>query len=187
MTEQAFVSKSQVAAMFGVDARTVTTWQQDRVDPLPVAVQGKRGQAHKYDLCAIHAWGVRRALDSLVENADGTIYNYEKERARLTYEQADKAALENAQMRGNLIAAEVLGQTLVESYANIRAHLLAAPSNHAPFLFDADTVDELRNRLAGVVQDLLLELAVDQLSADAVARIEDAAESAANPEAAAAA
>lgn len=187
MSKQQFITKAQVAAMFGVDVRSVTTWQNDQTDPLPVAVQGGRGKPHKYDIAQVHSWGVRRTLSDLAGTEDGQVYDFQKERARLTHEQADKVALENAQLRGELIASDVLRQTLVESYASIRAHLLAAPSNHALQLFEAEDLDELRTRLTGIMETLLQELAVNELSADAVSRIEGAAESAANAQTAAAA
>jgi len=180
---QKYITKDFVAAMLAVEPRRVEQLEADKKDPLPIAIRN-RGKPNQYDIAAVHAWDIRRAFAGVSENPDGTVYDFAKERARLTHEQADKVELENAQLRGELLPAALLEQVLVESYANIRAHLLAAPTNHAVLLFECETPDELRARFSEVVEKLLNELSVDELSAAAIARIDCAAQSAEDTQAA---
>jgi phage terminase Nu1 subunit (DNA packaging protein) len=108
---QKFVTKAIVASAFGVDLRTITCHQDQGVDPLPIAVKGRPGVPHKYDIEAVFGWGFRRKLDDLEIDKDGKAYVYETERARLTHEQADKVTLENSQLRGELIPRELVVST----------------------------------------------------------------------------
>jgi phage terminase Nu1 subunit (DNA packaging protein) len=179
---QRYITKDFVAAMLGVEIRRVEQLEADKSDPLPVAIRNK-GKANQYDIGAVLKWQNRQLLAGVSENPDGTIYDFQKERARLTHEQADKVELENTQLRGELLPVGLLEQVLIESYTNLRAHLLAAPANHAVLLYDCDNVDELRARFSEIVEKLLNELAVDELSKAALARIEGTAESADNTEA----
>lgn len=70
---------------------------------MPVAIKGEKGSPHKYDIAEVHAWNVKRKSGATQKDPRGQVINYEKERSRLIFEQADARVLENAQLRGELI------------------------------------------------------------------------------------
>ena len=170
--DQALVTKPAVALMFGVDERTVVRWQKDKTDPLPVAVRGSRGVPHQYDLAALLSWDRRRHM---AETGDGQVYDFQKEKARLTHSQAEKAALEVAQIRGELIPAEIVAETWTESIINMRSRILGMPAKVAPQVQAAESLDEVREILTVAAYEALNEIATDDLTDEQIARIESSA------------
>jgi phage terminase Nu1 subunit (DNA packaging protein) len=166
MSSQTFITKADVAAALNVDVRTVTKWQADPADPLPIAVRGKRGKPHRYDIAAVFAWGFRRRLAELQISDDGEVYDFEAERARLTHEQADKVGLEVAQLRGELLPTRAVLQTWQLAVTNMRAKILALPTKAAHAVQAAEDLGEIRDVLTTVCYEALEELATDGIPDD---------------------
>jgi len=119
------IGRQQVRAMLGgVDDRTIARWQQRANDPLPVA---SRGRPIQYDIGDVHKWGVRQRLADMTVADDGTVYDIDAERGRLTHHQANKTALEEQALAGVLIRADLVEQQWSAIAAGLRAHLLALP------------------------------------------------------------
>lgn len=160
---QQFVTKAVVAAALDVDARTVSRYQGQSTDPLPVAVVGKRGTPHQYDIGAVVKWAIRQKLDELQAGQNGQVIDFNKERARLTQQQADKVTLENAQLRATLLPIEMVVSTWSEMIANARARLLGLPTKIAPAVTDCEDIAENRAILTEAISEALQELADDGL------------------------
>ena len=121
------LSTQHLCALFDVDARTIRTWQARQIDPLPVAVQGKRGQRNFYDPRAVFLWGARQELNRAGVTETGEVLDFEQQRARLTKEQADGQAMKNAQLRRELAPIELITWTLNKIGTQITAILDSVP------------------------------------------------------------
>lgn len=95
--------------------------------------------------------------------SDGEVYDYDAERARLTYHQANTAALEEARKRKELILSDEVKAHWENMAANTRAKLLNLPGRLATALNEQSTVQE-RERVA---RELIYE-ALNELSGDGV-------------------
>ena len=121
------LTKQQVAYMAGVDERTITRWQRRSEDPLPVRHAGRRGHPNAYDALDVQRWLTRQELAKLTVGEDGELIDYDRERARLTREQADNTALKNAQLRKELAPVGVMEWALGKIGAQISAILETIP------------------------------------------------------------
>ena len=92
------------------------------------------------------------------------------QRARLAKEQADKTAMENAQLRGVLVHAEDVIVTWTTCASAMRARMLAAPTKVAPMARAAATDAEAAAVIEAEVLEALEELSADGLPAGARAR-----------------
>ena len=169
------ISKTMVAQMFGVTTKSISRWQSREKDPLPIAIKGARGVANQYDIAAVNDWGVRRALEKPRSMYAGGAYDSQKERARLTYQQAERAQLENAVTRGELIPASLVEETWTDHVLRMRARLLSMPSRVAHQVQAAESFDEMRKIIATVAHEALAELKTEGLTSAQLARIESAA------------
>lgn len=163
------ITKRQAAYLLEVDERTLTRWQERADDPMPVKARGKRGQPNLYDPRELLRWKVRQELGRLTVDDDGQVIDYEKERARLTKEQADNTALRNAQLRRSLAPIAALEWALGRAGAQISAILDAIPlkvKRRVPKLTASEVeiikreITKAQNMAARVVVDL------DEYSAD---------------------
>ena len=100
------------------------------------------------------------------------------QRARLAKEQADKTAMENAQLRGVLVHADDVIATWTACAGAMRARMLAAPTKVAPLARVATTDAEAAAVIEAEVLEALEELSEDGLPVAARARRERAAGSA---------
>jgi len=94
------------------------------------------------------------------------------QRARLAKEQADKTAMENAQLRGVLVHAEDVIATWTTCASGMRARMLAAPTKVAPLARAAATDAEAAAVIEAEVIEALEELSEDGLPVAARARRE---------------
>ena len=166
------ISKTMVARMFGVTTKSITRWQAREKDPLPIAVKGARGVANQYDIAAVNDWGVRQALEKPRSRYAGKAYDYQKERARLTHHQAERAGLENAITRGEMIPADQVVETWTSDVLRMRSRLLAMPSRIAPTISGLDTYSEIFEVIRAACYEALAELSTDGLSEEQLQRIE---------------
>lgn len=159
--------------MLGVTVRQVTTYQNRKEDPLPIAVRAaSRGQAHQYDIFEIHDWGVRQRIKELGVNDDGEFYDKEFEQARLYHGQANRVELEVEQLRGKLLPTDQVLETWQSLFANMRAKLLGLPTKAAHAVQAVDDLSDIRDALTVHIHEALEEIVHDGIPDEVRERIE---------------
>ncbi len=167
-----FVNKTQLAQILKVTPQTLTVWQKQVDDPLPIHVKGKNGQSNQYDLAEAVAWLVRHEVNKLVVNADGEFIDYNAERARLTKEQADGQALKNEKIRANLISVNAAITLFLEITSVATTKLDSARAdvkNRMPELTNAqyNTItriyDDARNAIADVSPEAIVDKVINSI------------------------
>lgn len=151
------VTKIQLAEILGVSDRTLTTWQKNG---LPIKVDGARGEANKYDTEDVIEWMIARDVNAAIGGTGGGSekYDYETERARLTFHQANKVALEEELLRGSSILATDVEAFQSKMISAFRAKCLSLPTKTAPRLAYIDDLAEIEAELRTAVYDTLTEL-----------------------------
>lgn len=129
--------------------------QQLVAEGMPKATRGE------YDLGQCMAWYIRYLQKALEARQDPDsrhdLAELTRERARLAKEQADKTALYNAELRGDLGRLSVWQDELARFLSEMRAAFLRLPSKVAPDL-NGDVNDRQR-RLEAAVHEVLRRLA----------------------------
>ena len=167
MTGDSFtITKGQVAYLLNVDVRTLTTYQGRAEDPLPIANSGRRGQQNEYDPRDIVNWSQRQELRKLNIDSDGRLFDYEAEKARLTYHQANKSALEEETLTGALIPADMVKQTWSSLVMSFRAKMIGLPNKAAPQVIGVDDLRETEQILQDFIYEALSELAASGIPND---------------------
>ena len=118
------LTQAQAAALLGVTTRRIR--QRSKEDNPP-----PQDEAGQYPCEAFGKWMVDDFRRGLGIAEDGTVYDYDLERARLTHHQANSAMLEEQAKRGALIPAEQVKNTWADLVASARSKLLALPSRLA--------------------------------------------------------
>lgn len=85
-----------------------------------------------------------------------------QERARKDKELADKAALENAVRRGELVEAAQIGAKWFEILTRVRSRLGRIPFAAAPLIFGVDDQVKIQIVLEDQIRDALSELSADE-------------------------
>lgn len=110
------LNRQQLAIEMGVTAGTITRWQRDG---MPTAKKMPRGRASLFDLKVVQAW--REQTDSANgASADGI--SLERERALLARVQREKAEIEVARLRSELVPYEAVakaGEAQVIAWRNV--------------------------------------------------------------------
>lgn len=104
-------------------------------------------------------WLRDRFKSELGVSSDGEVYDYDAERARLTFHQANTAALEEARKRKELIPSEEVKSHWESMAANTRAKLLNLPGRLATALNEQSTVQERERVARELIHEALIELA----------------------------
>ncbi len=151
------ISKTAVSYALGVTGRTVTRYQTDQKNPLPVIDTG-RGVANEYDIKDFADWLQKHAIRDILGD-DGTLYSYEVEKARLTHHQANKAELESKVMEGKLLDAEEVVHEMSGIVSELRSRLLALPLRVAQVAISDTTLNEIESNCRDEVYAMLEELA----------------------------
>lgn len=86
------------------------------------------------------------------------------ERARKAKEEADKLEMQNAQMRGELLARDDVTAAVVGAFARVRARLIGVPSKVAPVVVSMEAPAEAEAAIRGAVYEALKELADTSVS-----------------------
>lgn len=115
-------------------------------------------------------WLKSRALSGISVGDDGTVYNYEAERARLTHEQADKTALENSELRADLVRMSVVESYWASLGAACRSKLVSIPSKLGTLVADATARVKLIGQAEALIYDALAEIQSDAVPHDVRAR-----------------
>ena len=158
MNDNFYITRAAAAHMLDCDVRSLSTWQNSDIDPLPVAVKGeRRGQSHRYDPQALTKWKVRQELAKVLE--DGAVLDLNNERAKLAKLQAAKVQLDISERKAELVAPDELLDLFTRMIMATRSHFLAMPSRWAPMLINIKTVPEMFEQLQDAVYQALTEMA----------------------------
>ena len=156
------LTQQQVAALRGVTDRRLRQLHEEGSGPPRMATG-------EYDEAEVGRW-----LRAVAAEQAGT-YNYEAERARLTHEQANKVALEVAELRGDLVRCSEVGPYWSDMVAGMRARLVALPSKLSALIADVIVRGKLQAQSEALVHEALAEIEKDGLPAAARERIARAA------------
>lgn len=152
----AIVNKQELSEILGKSERTLTTWQKNG---MPIAVDGVRGSSNQYDTAKVIEWLISREVGKLTVSGDGTVHDYDSERARLTFHQANKTALEESVLKGTLIPAERVESFQCDMVSAFRAKVLAIPTKAAHAILGLDDLSEAQDVLKSFLYEALNELA----------------------------
>lgn len=150
----------QAAALAGLSvARLNQLLNED--DPPP------REQDYKYRTDKMGEWIARRAVKKHMGHRKNAPVDLEipdalnpvQERARKDKELADKAALENAVRRGELVEASQIVAKWIEALTRVRARMLRIPWAAAPLLVGEDDQVKIQIVIEDQIRDALSELA----------------------------
>ena len=152
------MSKVEVAEFFGKTLRTLELWQTLPGGGMPKVPTGP-GLPNMYDLRTCIKWAIKKGLwgdISVARQVDGDPLDLESERIRLTKEQADHAALKNAQLRRELIPASELRAVWEKVVINARSKLLVIPAKAHSLVGSEEK--ELKAVLSQWIEEALHEL-----------------------------
>lgn len=140
------VGQQEIAAIFGVTARTITDWQEAG---MPIAVQGGPGVPGEYDAPACIRWLVERE----VRKVQG-----ESPKDRLARLQGDELEMKLAQQRGTLIDTAAVEPAMRAAIVSARERIRNEPPRIAVLMEGLDRpareallrelLDETLNKLA---------------------------------------
>jgi phage terminase Nu1 subunit (DNA packaging protein) len=151
------VTRDGLADVVGVTGKTITRWLDEG---LPRRVSGAPGHPDEYDTGEVIRWMIARETGA--KDEDGNVINFDAERARLTKEQADKTAMQNEVMRGNLLDGRAVAEHWGTVIVNAKTRLLSIPTKAAPMLLGAKTMPQARE----IVERFIIEVLNDLASAD---------------------
>lgn len=143
-------TRAELAALFGKSERWIGELRSRGTLPADGATLAEN----------IEAWFAYQ----LGEQGGDIDYNAEK--ARLTKEQADAAAMKNEALRGRLLQREAVTAAVQSAFVRVRARLLAIPAKAAPLVFQAPAIAEVEAKLTDSVHEALAELAATQVVSD---------------------
>lgn len=143
------VNKKQTAIFFGIATQSLDGWMS-RGCPH----EKKPGrQAVLFYLPEVVAWRYSGKVDG-----DNNVLDLQAERARLAKEQADKTAMENARIRGELVPVQAVRQLLEAVLSTFKTRVLALPSKLAPLLIGLTSPVDARDVVDNGLTDALNEL-----------------------------
>lgn len=157
------LSYDQAAAIVGISNRRLRQIVRDDQGP-PQTPNGR------FAPDAFGLWFRARIRSDIGVADDGTVYDYEVERGRLTKAQADKTELEVSELRGELLRVEDAIASWTDHVTAARAKLVGLPAKLAPRLADPSRLAEVEKLIREAVYDALDELAGDGLPERARAR-----------------
>lgn len=118
----------------------------------------ERKSAWNLDDCRVAYIKHLRSVAGGLKDESGK-FDLTKERARLAAEQADAAAMKNAQARKELVLVEDVVKVVGDEYAAVRAKLLGMPAKLAPMVAAAKSKAEAQQIIDAEVRETLSELA----------------------------
>lgn len=149
------VNKVELAELLDKSERTLTTWQKNG---MPIEMEGRRGAGNKYNVAKVVEWLIRRETSKLTVSDDGTVHDYEAERARLTHHQANKTELEAQVLKGKLIPSETVERVQGDMVSAFRAKMLSLPTKTAGKVQNLTELAEIEEALRQEVYESLTEL-----------------------------
>ncbi len=143
------VNAATLAAFFGVTVSTIANW---RKAGMPYIRAGNRGQPAEFDAPKCVKWHIEQ------RSGGNEVLDLNEERARLAHHQANKTALEESLIKGEVVQTLDVINTWVAMVGAARAKLLALPVKCASRLVDGLTTDEKKAILEKEVRAGLSEL-----------------------------
>lgn len=116
------IGQENLAAMFGVTARTITDWQ---TAGMPIVVQGGPGTSGEYESASCIRWAIEREL---------TKVRGENPKDRLARLQGDELEMDLAVRRGKLIEASTVEPAMRAAIVSAREKLRNEPARLAAAL-----------------------------------------------------
>src|SRR3954451_11250730 len=156
-------NRAQICSIFGLSRAQFDLATREEGFPGRKG-EGSRGRDWEIDTIAFHKWQVARALeregsphsDEHPSDDAGIVIDFDKERARLTKEQADKLARERRQDERELGSVAAMRRLIERLVGGANARLGALPAKLAPVVRPDDPVTARRP----------LELAVEEVRAE---------------------
>lgn len=143
------VSKRECAAYFNVSTNTIDRWLDAG---MPVASRGPGGAITGLDLCSVTRWRLDRSSNES---------DLEIEKTRLTRAQANRAELEELELRGKLVRMEFITPHWQAMVAAARATLLALPTRATPLVVGLNSPSIVHQTLTDIVHEALHHLSGD--------------------------
>lgn len=150
------LTQEQAAELAGLTVRHLRRLDRESNPP-------PRESSGGYPAAEFGVWLKSRALSGVSVGDDGTVYNYEAERARLTHEQANKVSLEVAELRGELVRASEVGPYWSDMVASMRGKLVGVPSRLAALIADSLARAKFQTQADTLVCEALAEIEKDGL------------------------
>lgn len=155
------LTQTQAAKIADISARRLRQLAQDGTGPK----QDANGQ---YPEQEFGQWLRARAASEIGG------YNYEAERARLTHEQADKTALENSELRADLVRMATVERYWSDMGASLRAKLISIPPKLSALVADVVTRAKFLAQSEALIYEALAEIQKDAVPYDIRARADRA-------------
>lgn len=137
------LTRKQLAQLFEVSIRTITTWQSDPAFPRPT----KKGGVNSYAAPAVLRWWRDREIAHLVEAEDGQMLDLDQERAKLAAAQRRRTEIEIARLDRELVDAAELKKQLSGAVVVVKGAIQAVPARLAPVLAAETDADETYRKL----------------------------------------
>lgn len=122
------------------------------------------------DACRLaYIWSLRAKAAGRIREApppatDGLELN--AERARLAHHQANKAELDEQEVRGDLIRAEDVTRSVSDAFRRVRARLLSLPTKLTPIVIGSTDTVEVKDAIEAGVLEALAELTRETVEDD---------------------
>lgn len=141
-------NKTEIATLFGVTTEAVNKWMHAGCPD-----EGKHGRAVQFYAPDVIKWRTQG-----VETETGQVLNLAAERAKLAKEQADKAAMENAILRGDLVRVSDLETVWAAVAVAVKSKLLSIPTKVAANVAEHMTANEVQELIDKAIREALEEL-----------------------------
>lgn len=146
------INQRQAAALMDVTPRRMRQLDSETDDP------PQRNEQGQYPCEDFGRWMRDQWRKSVGFAEDGTAYDYDQEKARLTHHQANAAAQEDQRKRGELIPAADVQQYWSDIVSNARSRLLSLPSRIAGVCAGKDQ-STIEAEARAIIHEVMAELA----------------------------
>lgn len=146
------LNADQLAELIGVSKRRVFQMATEENPP-------PKDSAGKYPCEGAGKWFRERVIKELGISSTGESYDPVAEKARLTFHQANIAALEEEIKRKNVIPADTVQHHWENQAANVRAKLLNLPGRLAVTVTGSATIQDAEREARTLIHEALQELA----------------------------
>lgn len=150
-------SVNALSTEFGLDRRTVAKRIKDAAPAGELSGKPAWKMADVAAALAGSAGGDARAPDGDLDLS--------AERARKAKEEADKLEMQNAQLRGDLLAREDVDAAVVGAFARVRSRVIGIPSKVAPLIVGMESPAEVEAVVRRAIYDALRELSETSVAA----------------------
>src|SRR5688572_1398209 len=121
--EALFVTRLQLAKIFGKDPRTIARWLEEG---MPVAQPGRGGKPSLFDVGACVRWVIQREVAAVMPDSEGV--SPQQERARLDRQRREEIELRLKQRRGELVTVEEVARDFADCATAVKARLRRVPA-----------------------------------------------------------